>query len=203
MAVSRRDVLAGMSATIAGLAGCSASHGSQDRAADGSQERASGSVRDPETLTVRNPDGETVIVHDGPRFAGDGFVTEESWFDDVSFADDLAESEIDAVETFVAGTDFSEQFLYLITHRVDSCMRRKVLSLQWGPSNLDVDMCWQLRPPDESCEADRSEPRAKFVRVDGHVDPEGISSFGTSASGCRGGDVDYETIDLNESEQSD
>lgn len=193
--LSRRQLLAGISGSISVLAGCAESLGVESSG-------SSGSVRDPETVTVRNPEDETLLADDGDWSRDTPFVTTSDWLDEVTFADGVPESGIEAVEDFVAETNFSDATIYALLGSYESCSRVTVHSVEWDGSSVGYTGCITTPPPDVRCRADARDGRLKLIRIPARLEPAAINSHSASMQGC-GNTPEYETIDYNGTESGD
>jgi hypothetical protein len=210
MAPTRRQALSSGVALLAALAGCnSLTDGSQSGGSDGSDgdgsddgrprfDRPENVAMDPPTVTLRRPEPRERIVEiadpdqDGDlnrtqrerrRAVQDGFVTgpeAASWvqIDDVEGADDARQ--------FLDETDFESAFVFLDRGSVRQCYEQHLCYVTWDAFELRRTYAEVYRDYDVACRTGEYDSVARFVRLDGNVDPLEIESGGTHTryGGC-------------------
>jgi len=208
MAPTRRQALSSGVALLASLAGCnSLTDGSQSGGNDGGDSedgpedrfaRPENVAMDPPTVTLRRPGTEERIVEiaepggDGDlnrtererrRAVQDGFVTgpeAASWvgIDDVDGAEDARQ--------FLAETDFESAFVFLDRGLVRQCYEQHLCYVTWDAAELRRTYAEVYRDYDVTCSTEERDTVARFVRLDGSVDPLEIESGGTHTryGGC-------------------
>lgn len=199
--VSRRRLLAGLGGGAVGLAGCSSRTPTEssevpERRRDRTPEP--GSERSPTTVSVRNPGGDAVLASLDRR--PPDVLADDDWPGDGAFAPGVPDARIDAVESFVEATEFDSESIYSLHYRPASCDRFVVRSVTWKATEVEVDACTVLRPPDERCEARTRAPILTLVRIPAPLDPDSVNSFGGSFGPCRDRHPDYENVDANATE---
>lgn len=198
MALTRRHALRSAAALLAVLAGCNDSPDTPTPdESDGSNrfDRPENVAMDPPTVTLRRPGSRDPIVDvadaDGEsnrtarerhRTVERGFVTSPEAasllrIGDVEGADDA--------RRFVAETDFDAQFLFVDRGTVRQCYRRVLCYVTWTEFELRRTYAEVYRDYDAACSTDARDRVARFVRLDGSVDPRRIESGGTHTQ--RGG----------------
>jgi hypothetical protein len=86
---------------------------------------------------------------------------------------------------FVAETDFDAQFLFVDRGIVRQCYRRTLCYVTWTEFELRRTYAEVYRDYDVACDTDARDRVARFVRLEGSVDPRRIESGGTHTQ--RGG----------------
>ena len=85
---------------------------------------------------------------------------------DEDLADDgAAETDVDAVRSFVEGTDFSEASVVVHERSIGDCYQRHVEYVVVEPDRYRVQFCRRLRDATTPCSADETVMEALFVRV--------------------------------------
>jgi len=207
MAPTRRQALSSGVALLAALAGCnSLTDGSQsDGGSDGADGDSDGGDRfdrpenvamGPPTVKIRKSGTRERLVEvadaDGEvnqsererrRAVQDGFVTSDeaaSWLqiDDVEGAD--------TARQFLDETDFESAFVFLDRGSVRQCYERHLCYVAWDAVELQRTYAEVYRDYDVACSTDEYDSVARFVRLDGSVDPRQIESGGTHTryGGC-------------------
>jgi len=210
MAPTRRQALSSGVALLAALAGCnSLTDGSQSGGGGGGDggngdsddggdrfDRPENVAMDPQTVKLRKSGTRERIVAvadaDGEvnrtererrRVVRDGFVTSDeaaSWLqiDDVEGADDARQ--------FLDETDFGSAFVFLDRGSVRQCYEQHLCYVTWNAFELRRTYAEVYRDYDVACSTDEYDSVARFVRLDGSVDPQQIESDGTHTryGGC-------------------
>lgn len=85
---------------------------------------------------------------------------------DDDLADDVdAETDVDAVRSFVAATDFEEASVVVHERSIGDCYERHVEYVVVEPDRYRVQFCRRLRDATTHCSADQTVMDALFVRV--------------------------------------
>ena len=85
--------------------------------------------------------------------------------DDGATDDGAAETDVDAVRSFVEGTDFAEASVVVHERSIGDCYKRHVEYVVVEPDRYRVQFCRRLREATTPCEADQTVMEALFVRV--------------------------------------
>jgi hypothetical protein len=193
--VNRRAVLALAVGGAASLAGCngfasSASDSVSDRpgaertVTDGPD---SGTETDPEAVLVRaGTDRQPIWLADpdsdddgrptprpDQRHIGSVVVDSESRADRLSVAADV---DGEAVQSFLAATDFDAETVFVETVRVEECFRLSLCRISWQPQKISTDYTTRSRSWDEACAVDEWVFEARLIRI-----PEAIRTGSRSA----------------------
>lgn len=199
MPPTRRALLGSLSVGV--LAGCL---GGDDSEPESVRRQTSGTETDPAVLKIRNPDGERVLL-DGSRTGDEGepiavrseLVTSADRAADVLAADGVADADRSRLRSFLDGTDFDAETVYVAPAGVESCERLKIHSVSWEPGRVEYEYCRELRPPDEACEADARVALALVFRLPVALDGRLSGSGASGRSPCRRTGTDYAVIDAN------
>lgn len=203
---TRRRLLQGATALLAGLAGCS---GSSSVTSSSNDPRDAENVAvDPERVSLRNPANEPVVwlgdsetddapptTEAGPRISDreEGIVDSEETAATLQFAD------VDGVgraRRFVETTDFDRTTLLLETRPVRECFRLELCGLTWSSNSYHTYFGRYYRPADVACRVDATDHVSWLLRIPDTIDPNAIRSrgSGTSGSGCTGFHRRYEEM---------
>lgn len=194
MVPTRRQVLTGGAALLAGLGGCSAlvDDGVRPDDAPDEIERPENVAMNPPQTTLRRtgardpivevPDAEERsrrTVREHREAVERGFVTSREAasllrIEDVENADRARE--------FLRETDFERSFVFLDRVSVKQCYRRLLCYVTWSKSELQRAYAEVYRDYDVTCHTDERDQIARFVRLDGSVDPTRISVGSTMIS---------------------
>lgn len=183
--VSRRDALRTVAAAGSLLvAGCSG-EASRSREAPSHGDP----VSDVEARFARDVDGEPLYWaadgtppddRHGGRLAGPPeYLTEAEDRDDLAFSDTQAG---DALGTFVEGTDFAAESLYLVQHRLGECYTLGLVEVvRDADGGVSADFCRKLRPADAPCSAEAHDVVGVAVRLPFPGDEPGGLGTGMSS----------------------
>lgn len=194
---TRRRLLHGAAGLAAGLAGCSGIDGPSDSSPTSSPTAGRGgtgpdasSTTDPETLRVRVDDGRPPLWLAGPdRDDGRPTLDDHSRRLSSIIVDSQARAErveivdVPAAErarSFLAGTAFGRETVYVETHRVRACFRLDLCDVSWRPTTIETDYARTLLPYDERCAADAWAAEAWLVRIPAALSEDDVNSYTTS-----------------------
>lgn len=105
-------------------------------------------------------------------------------------ASSLTFADVDGVadaRRLLAETDFESESVYVERHVIGECYERRLCWIRWTDSEVETDYARILRDADVACEADARDVVTNLVRIPVALDPERISSYGSSSGGgpCR------------------
>lgn len=188
---TRRAVLSGAGALLAGLAGCGR-NADDGRPDDEPTEPVSGSATDPDHVALRRPDHEAAILRRPDENATDdvlhtpvhGFVASEADSEAVRVDDGEGAA---AARRLLAETDYGAETVFFEHGRVHACYRRELCSVSWTARSVETDWADVLRPADYACGADETEAHLALIRIPAALDPDEVRTFGSSHSSGRGG----------------
>jgi hypothetical protein len=89
----------------------------------------------------------------------------------------------EAVSSFVSGTDFDDETLYLESIRVEECFRLRLCYVSWQSDEVETDYVRELRPYDERCGTDERVFESRLVRLPVALDEDAVNSYRSSISG--------------------
>ena len=199
---TRRALLHGAAALLAGLAGCG---GSAEFESSYPPETPENVATDPEHAVLRGQSSDPVAWFPSDR-RDDGSSTDESSTDDPSdggstppdrararevipdegTAASLRFANVDgaaAAREFVDATDFGAQTLYLESNPVGECYERVLCYVTWSADEIDTDYARVLRPYDAPCSQDRKQTVVHLIRIPDVLDPDQVSGYGSSYGG--------------------
>lgn len=189
MSPTRRTVLAGALPVVTGLSGCTSGVAPSEGEAG-----VAGTEPDPAVHAPRNVDGGPVVIGDrGEHGIGQLLIADESTADAVEFGAGVPDADVESTRAFLAETAFDEETVYVTERIIDSCDRFRLQSVSWEPGRIEFEQCTELRPTDESCEADASDRVALFVRIPAVLE-EQITRKGTRGGSCQYTETDWETV---------
>lgn len=205
---TRRSLLHGVAGLAVTLAGCSGLNGSSEPTPTENVESApdgpaSGSVSDPDLLLLRSDDDRLPIwsgdrSEETPRRTDpihDSVVVDTpTSADRLSVADSV---DRDRLDSFLDGTDFESETLYLQNIRVEECFRLALCQIQWQPDEIRTDYVRRLRPYTEACAVETQVTEARLIRIPAALDADDIGGFGTSVGtgACESGRTRMESGD--------
>ncbi|VTT88418.1 hypothetical protein DM2_1752 [Halorubrum sp. DM2] len=200
MPPTRRALLGSLS--VGALAGCLG--GAGEPTSESVQRQVSGIDPDPTVLKIRNPDGDAVLV-DGsetdeegePISIGRELVTSADRAADLLVAEGVADADRSRLRSFLDGTDFDAETVYVARAGVESCQRLEIHSVSWDPGRVEYEYCRELRPPDEACEAGTRVALALIFRLPVALDGRLTRSGASGRTPCRRTETDYAVIDAN------
>ncbi|WP_424015235.1 hypothetical protein ACOZ35_04365 [Halorubrum xinjiangense] len=204
MSPTRRALLRSLPLGVGGaLAGCLGGSAG-DPEAESDRQQASGIESDPTVLKPRNPDGESVLL-DGsetndegePISIGRELVASADRAAELLAAEGVADADRERIRSFLDETDYDAETVYVARAIVDSCERLVIRSVSWDPGHVEYEYCSELRPPDESCEADARVTLALLFRLPVALDGPITRSGASGHSPCRTTDTEYAVIDGN------
>ena len=202
MAPTRRALLGSAALGVVGaLAGCS---GESDPQAESARPQTRGTEMDPTVVKPRNPSGESVLL-DGseanddnePARIGRELVTSADRAGELLVAEAVSDADRERVRSFLDETDYETETVYVSPAGVESCERLDIESVSWQPGRVEYEYCSELRPPDESCEADERVALALLFRLPVALDERITRSGSSGRSPCRTTDTEYAVIDGN------
>ncbi|SEW12209.1 hypothetical protein [Natrinema salifodinae] len=161
---TRRALLrAGTASTGVLIAGCAG--GSN---ADGS-DRADPTERvtDPETVSIRGSTDAPIVRKTGPdtdRDADGIFVLREA-ADADALAYDRDSDGADDVDDLLAETEFDDESVIVYQDHVDGCYERRLEYVESGTATVELQFCRVERDAVVTCERDRKQVQATFVRA--------------------------------------
>ncbi|WP_135806576.1 hypothetical protein [Halorussus marinus] len=188
--LTRRRLLQGATAAMAGLAGCGESV--TDTATDSaSVPPEDGDRTIPDHRTVRNAENrppvwfrdvdattETASDDDPPTHRdGRGFVAGTEDADRLRYADVEG---AEAARQFVADTDFGEATVYVLARPVRECLTLELCNVSWSERDVEVDFGSRHRDADVSCRADAHDGVSVLIRIPEALDPDEVNSYGSS-----------------------
>lgn len=197
--MNRRESLAaiaGVAATLSGCAGFGSSSSSATSSPTASERTvsdgpSSGSLRDP-ALLQRRSDGSRPPIWFGeqdpdevgrPNAPERRRVLESTVIDTASRAGRLSVADgIDreAVDEFIAATDFATETLYLEQAEIGECFRLHLCRIAWQPDQVSTDYGRQTRPYSERCAVDQRVFEARLIRIPDPLDSDTVHSFSRS-----------------------
>jgi len=200
--MNRRESLAVIASAAATLAGCggfasnSSEASSETPAADEpvTDGPDSGSEADPDALLVRvdtdrpplwlaasdSDDGGRPTPHDRRRYLESTVVDTESRADRLTVADGVDRQRVDS---FLTGTDFGTETLYLQTVQVEECFRLDLCRIAWHADKVSTDYAQRVRPYDERCGVDEHVIEARLVRIPDALDADSVNAYSSSIGG--------------------
>lgn len=204
---TRRALLHSTCGLATMLAGCSGMFEGSDESKrtasenDGSAAPGTGSESDPEAVVTRvNADRQPVWLDDGDSRPTESRHTrrlESKIIDTASKADRLAVAEdVDSslIETFLDGTDFETETVYLQNVMIEECFRLMLCQISWTADKISTDYGRVSRPYDEPCTAGSKVYAVWFIRIPDTINADDISSYSSSigGNGCDGQRVSAE-----------
>jgi hypothetical protein len=200
--MNRRESLAVVASAAATLAGCSgfASNSSEALSETPAADRSvtdgpgSGSETEPDVLAVRvdtdgpplwladsdSDDGGRPTVHDRRRYLESTVLDTQSRADRLTVADDVDRQRVDS---FLTGTDFATETLYLGTVQVEKCFRLDLCRIAWRSDKVSTDYAQRVRPYDERCGVDEYVFEARLVRIPDALDAAAVNTYSSSIGG--------------------
>jgi hypothetical protein len=119
---------------------------------------------------------------DRPHHLGRLVLDSEDRAETVAYADiDGAE----AVQEFVAATDFETETVFVDQRTIEECYRLELCAVGWSATDVDLAYSRVGLAHDVPCEANAEAIEARFVRIPDTLDHESLSSFSSSID--RGG----------------
>lgn len=184
--LTRRGVLAGAAALLAGCNGTSTEPPTE-------RPRPEIVATDPPVHTLRS-DGDETLVRD-ERETDDAEETTDPHPDPIvvdnsEAAEALSFADVDGVERaqqFLAETEFESESVVLLQDAVGECYAQEVCYVAWSATEVQVDSVRRYRDANVSCSTDAKDTIATFVRVPGALDADQMSSFSwsTGSGRCR------------------
>jgi hypothetical protein len=189
----------------AALAGCggSGSASSSSRAAPNA-DPPDDALTDPTHVTLRNPERAPIVS--GPESTVGGTNAEsdqgadestpqfDEWHHlvvvDADRASSLTFADVDGVDDarrLLEETDFDSESVYVERSVVPECYERRLCWIRWSDSEIETDYARILRDADVACEADAEDVVTNVIRLPVALDPDQISSYGSSSGSgpCR------------------
>ncbi|MGM0446846.1 MAG: hypothetical protein ACQERM_01160 [Methanobacteriota archaeon] len=203
MSPTRRALLGSAAGVVGALAGCLGGRAG-DPETESTRRNVSGIESEPTVLKPRNSDGETVLL-DGsetndegePAPIGRELVRSADRASELLIADGVADADRERIRSFLDETDYDAETVYVARAGVESCERLVIHSVSWEPGRVEYEYCNELRPPDESCEADARVALALLFRLPVVVDGPLTRTGASGHSPCRTTGTDYSVIDGN------
>ena len=204
MSPTRRALLRSLPLGVGGaLAGCLGG-GAGDPETESNRRNVSGIESDPTVLKPRNPSGESVLLdgsevndEDEPVPIGRELVTSADRAAELLVAEGVSDADRERVRSFLDETDYDAETVYVARASVESCERLVIRSVSWEPGRVEYEYCGELRPPDESCEADARVALGLLFRLPAVLDGRLTRSGASGHSPCRTTGTDYAVIDGN------
>ena len=106
-----------------------------------------------------------------------------------------AAADDEAVRSFLADTDFTDESVYLQTLRVLACYDVELCSISWTTGEVETDYGRRLKPYTESCPADTRVFETRLIRVPGRIGDANAFSTSLGGSSCRPSDSEQATVD--------
>ncbi|QLC34824.1 hypothetical protein EFA46_011205 (plasmid) [Halarchaeum sp. CBA1220] len=187
----RRFLASAAAAGLGALAGCNGSSSSSESAPDRSLSGTT--LADPDTVTLRasgngllawvRPRDATTTTESPPRYAGRPLIATDETAERVRFADGV---EASAARDFLDATDYGSETVYLEHRSVGACHRLELCYVNWTATSIDIDYGSYYRDASDACEADADDVTAWFIRIPDALEPDAVTSHGSSWSsrGC-------------------
>lgn len=201
---TRRSLLHGVAGLAVALAGCGGLGGSSESTFTengGSAPDGPGSLSDPEMLLTRSENDRSPIWHGDrseqtPRRTDP--IDDSVVIDTVTKANRLSVADggdRDRLESFLDGTDFESETLYLQNIRVKECFVLDLCRIQWQSDEIRTDYVRRLRPYTESCAVETRVFEGRLIRIPDSLDADDVRGFGTSVGtgSCDGGGPQMES----------
>ncbi|SFR36033.1 hypothetical protein [Halogeometricum limi] len=195
---TRRRLLHGTVALVAGLAGCGGSNSRSSTATVAAPARRDDTGSVPAHQMVRNPENRVPVwlvnesdrTDDGttrtppPHGRSRAFVATAETAEWLRFADVEGAG---AARQFVADTDFETETVFLESRTVRACHTLTLCHVSWTNSSVETDYGGGYRDADVPCEVDDEDSVTTLIRIPEALDPESVRSYGSgwSSSGCR------------------
>lgn len=200
MVPTRRRTLAGAATLLAALAGCNGTTDDPPPESDlgpRGEDPPENVATDPPTAVLRRPGSRTPVV-EVPDPHGDdvsdaererrravrrGFVTTPEAASLLEFADVEG---VDDARGLLEATDFDAEFVFLDRMSVRQCYDLRLCRLTWNEYGLRRTYARVYRDYDVACHTDERDSVARFVRLEGSVDPGEMEDEGTAVhtGGC-------------------
>lgn len=90
----------------------------------------------------------------------------------------------EAVQSFLADTDFETETVYVQSMRVSACHTVTLCSVSWAGDGVDTDYGRRLKPYTAACEADTRVYESRLIRIPAKIDG-GSYSTSLRGSACR------------------
>ncbi|AFZ71324.1 hypothetical protein [Natronobacterium gregoryi] len=194
---TRRQLLTTATGATVALAGCARESESVDDAAY--DEPRTESTHEYESLSVRADDADYFVFRDEEAaqeaeeedderpslyrrsrlFVLSLDDAEALWIDPSLADEDEAE-----IRDFLEATDFEHQSIVVHQRTIEDCYERLVLGVQADNDQFRASFCRPLKPPTESCAADRERMQATIIRVDRPYDERPSSSGSSESASC-------------------
>ena len=187
--------------TLAGCGGSGSASGSSREAPNAAPPEDA--LTDPTHVSLRHSEraplvrdaDSTTADSDGDSNADDGETPRfDEWHHllvaDADHASSLSFADVDGVEDarrLLSETDFDSESVYVERHVIGECYERRLCWIRWTDSEIETDYARILRDADVACKADAEDVVTNFIRIPAVLDPEQISSYGSSSGGgpCR------------------
>ncbi|MFB6089670.1 MAG: hypothetical protein ABEJ97_01310 [Halobellus sp.] len=151
---------------------------------------------DPPHVSLRNAEPKPNVWSETPTETatpeGDEKPAIDEWAHHVVASDeaaaDLTFADVegaDEARAFLEATDFDAETVYVERHVVGECYRHRLCWIRWTESEIETDYAWILRDADVACEADARDAVTKLIRLPVALDPDEISSYGSSSGSGR------------------
>lgn len=201
--MNRRAALSLVTGAAASLAGCGGLTGSasesaevppgEDTVTDGP---SSGTATDPESLLVRvdtarqpiwladadSPDTER------PTRRPDEHHIESIIVDSAARRDRLAvapEVDEERVDSFLDGTDFDAETVFLETVQVEECFRLELCRISWQPRKVSTDYARRDLRWDDACAVDELVVETRLIRIPDRIQANNVRAGSTSIGSGR------------------
>lgn len=189
VSATRRALLSGAAATVAGLTGCS---GANRSSSSSPPDDPANVATEPDAVGIRGSENTPLAwLGERPTPTGERRISDHvtELVASAEAAEDLDYAEVDGVEAmqaFVSDTDFDRETLLLESHRVPECYRLELCAVTWSAASYHTYWSRRYRPADVACAADAHDRVAHLVRIPGVIDPSQLSSAGarTSSGSC-------------------
>ena len=92
----------------------------------------------------------------------------------------------EAVQSFLADTDFETETVYVQSMRVSACHTVTLCSVSWAGDGVETDYGRRLKPHTAACEADSRVYESRLIRIPAKIDDGGGYSTSLGGNACRG-----------------
>jgi len=180
--ITRRRALSGAVALLTGFAGCS---GESSSSSSYPPEDVANVAFDPESYSLRNPRPEPTVWTDerptpdeeGNHYWNHVFVTSADDAATVSFANVPGAAD---ARDFIDSTDYDAATVYVEQSTVQECFAPELCHVRWSETDVHTSYARRYRDADVACETDAEDVVATLVRIPAVLDPDDISSYGSS-----------------------
>jgi len=91
----------------------------------------------------------------------------------------------EAVQSFLADTDFETETVYVQSMRTSTCHTVTLCSVSWGGDGIETEYGRQLKPYTAACEADTRVYESRLIRIPTEIDDGGSYSTSLRGDACR------------------